>query len=133
LPWAGVRSCLVSVIWKLSLWHCGCGGWVFLGGAPGVSTQDFTCKTGTLLLEPHLQFIFLWLLWRFPVWPRTDILLVSASQVARITGMSHWCLATLWHFISIHILLAACSWNGSMQTGFPLAVSLMVKWLHRGL
>jgi hypothetical protein len=28
-----------------------------------------------------------------PGWPQTTILPVSAYQVARITGMSHWCLA----------------------------------------
>jgi hypothetical protein len=26
-------------------------------------------------------------------WPQTSIFPISASQVARITGMSHWCLA----------------------------------------
>jgi hypothetical protein len=29
----------------------------------------------------------------FPGWPWTLILQISASQVARITGMSHWCQA----------------------------------------
>jgi hypothetical protein len=28
-----------------------------------------------------------------PDWPQTSILLISASQVARIKSMSHWCLA----------------------------------------
>jgi hypothetical protein len=28
-----------------------------------------------------------------PSWPQTSILLISASQVARIIGMSHRCLA----------------------------------------
>jgi hypothetical protein len=40
----------------------------------------------------------LWLFWRwvggshelFAHWPRTMILLISASQVARIIGVSHW-------------------------------------------
>jgi hypothetical protein len=49
--------------------------------------------------EPHLQSILLWLFWRWSSWtvclgwPRTKILLISASQVARITGVSHQCLA----------------------------------------
>jgi hypothetical protein len=40
----------------------------------------------------------LWLFWRWgvsgticPDWPWTVILLISAFQVARITGVSHWC------------------------------------------
>jgi hypothetical protein len=32
-------------------------------------------------------------------WPQTSILLSSACQVARITGVSHWCLAHLYFFI----------------------------------
>jgi hypothetical protein len=32
-------------------------------------------------------------------WPQTEILLVSASQVARITGMSHWHLAIIFHYL----------------------------------
>jgi hypothetical protein len=28
-------------------------------------------------------------------WPQTAVLLISASQVAKITGMSHWCPAKL--------------------------------------
>jgi hypothetical protein len=38
----------------------------------------------------------LWLFWRWgasqticPGWPQTEILLISASQIARITGVSH--------------------------------------------
>jgi hypothetical protein len=34
-----------------------------------------------------------------PCWPQTLILLICASWVARITGMSHWCLA-LFYFLS---------------------------------
>jgi hypothetical protein len=45
---------------------------------------------------PHLQSIFLWLFWRWVSqnaslgWSQTEILSISASQVARIIGMSHW-------------------------------------------
>jgi hypothetical protein len=56
-------------------------------------------KAGALPLEPYLQSILFWLFWRwgggllnyfpqFGLW--TKILLISTSQVARITGMSHW-------------------------------------------
>jgi hypothetical protein len=54
-----------------------------------------TCKAGTLLLEPYLQSLLLWLffgdrvLWTiFPDWPQITILSISVSQVARIMGMS---------------------------------------------
>jgi hypothetical protein len=46
-------------------------------------------------LSQTFQSIFLCLFWRVskavcPGWPRTGIILISASQVARITGVSHW-------------------------------------------
>jgi hypothetical protein len=55
-----------------------------------------TCKVGTLLLEPNLQSILLWLFWRWGGglmncllgWPWTAILQISESQVARVTGMN---------------------------------------------
>jgi hypothetical protein len=37
----------------------------------------WACKVGTLLLEPCLQSILLWLFWRWDLMPR-------------ITGVSHW-------------------------------------------
>jgi hypothetical protein len=46
----------------------------------------------------------LWLFWRwgfwtmFPGWPWTMIFVISAFLVARITGMSHWCLPALEHY-----------------------------------
>jgi hypothetical protein len=56
----------------------------------------YTCKAGNLLLEPHLQSILRWLFWRWGLlnylprlaWLGTLILQISASQVARITGVS---------------------------------------------
>jgi hypothetical protein len=55
-------------------------------------------------------------------WPQTAILLISASQVARITGGSHWCLAVRWllnqdslevtHATSIHVPLMRASYTG---------------------
>jgi hypothetical protein len=54
-----------------------------------------TCKAGALLFKPHFQFILLWLFsrWGFvnylPKSPLTMIFPISASQVAKITGVSH--------------------------------------------
>jgi hypothetical protein len=59
------------------------------------------CKAGALPLEPHLQFILLWLFGDGVAlticldWPQTVILLISVSQVARIIDMSHWCPARI--------------------------------------
>jgi hypothetical protein len=39
-----------------------------------------------------------------PGWPGTGIFPISASQVARITGMSHWCLARIYVFKEIKLL-----------------------------
>jgi hypothetical protein len=51
-----------------------------------------------LPLESQLQFLLLWLIWRWdlymsvcPSWPQITVLLISASQVARITDVSHRC------------------------------------------
>jgi hypothetical protein len=52
-------------------------------------------------------------------WLWTSILLISASWVARITGVSHWCLA-VWHFMC-HVFgpqLTLGNWNSG-------------KWNHR--
>jgi hypothetical protein len=54
-------------------------------------------KSGTELLETHLQSILLWIFLEkgSPTiclgWPGIKIHPISASQVARNTGMSHWC------------------------------------------
>jgi hypothetical protein len=34
-------------------------------------------------------------------WPETLILLISASQVARVTGISHWCSAGYFYYFVI--------------------------------
>jgi hypothetical protein len=66
----------------------------------GLNSQLHTCKAGALLLKPHLQSILLWLFGDggsrtiFLGWPGTTIFLISASQVARITGVSHQCPAS---------------------------------------
>jgi hypothetical protein len=59
------------------------------------------CKVDTLSLESHLQSILLWLFLEMGVlrticlgWPPMVILPISASPIARITGVSHQCLAS---------------------------------------
>jgi hypothetical protein len=78
---------------------------LFLGDW-GLNAGLCTCKAGTLLLEPHVQSILLWLFWRgglvncFPGLALNHDLPISASQVARIIGVSHWHLAPVsfqWH------------------------------------
>jgi hypothetical protein len=51
------------------------------------------CKAGILPLEPYLHHILLWLLglWNYlPGVARNKILLISASEVGKIIGVSHW-------------------------------------------
>jgi hypothetical protein len=38
-----------------------------------------------------------------PGWPQTEILLISTSQVARITGMSHQCLTSIFFYSVIFL------------------------------
>jgi hypothetical protein len=40
-----------------------------------------------------------------PGWLRTTILLISASQVARLTGLSYWCLAMVYFLSNLHAWL----------------------------
>jgi hypothetical protein len=59
-----------------------------------LNTELHSYKAGTPSLEPHLQSILLWLLFRDrgltnELFAQAS-LLISASQVARIAGMSHW-------------------------------------------
>jgi hypothetical protein len=84
----------------------------FFGGT-GVWIWGFMLAKHTLLLESHLKFILLWLFWRWVWkticlgWPQTTILPTSASQVARITGVSHWSPAYsfLMYFLSGNTLM----------------------------
>jgi hypothetical protein len=52
------------------------------------------------MAEPHLQFILLWLFWRRDFWNNLPRMVSNwdlsdlASQIARITNMSHQHLAT---------------------------------------
>jgi hypothetical protein len=64
----------------------------------GLNLGLHVCKVGALLLEPHLQYILLWLFWG---WGLVNYLSglalnldpISASQVTRIIGVSHQHLA----------------------------------------
>jgi hypothetical protein len=55
----------------------------------GFELKALCLQSGPLPLEPHLQYILLWLFWRWslktPHWPQ----LISASRGARITDISH--------------------------------------------
>jgi hypothetical protein len=82
----------------------------FFGGIE-VWIQSFVlCKAGTLLFEPHFQFTFGLVILEDGSCelclgrPPTSILPVSASQVARITGVSHGQPAICFMFI-----LALCT------------------------
>jgi hypothetical protein len=68
----------------------------------GLNSGLHACKAGTLLLEPHLQFILLWIFWGLANYlprvasnsdPPNLNLPISTSQVASITCMSHQHLA----------------------------------------
>jgi hypothetical protein len=68
----------------------------FFGGTGVLNSGLCLCKAGTLLLEPCLQPIFLCYCRDggvsqtvCPGWPGTTTLPISASQVARITGLSN--------------------------------------------
>jgi hypothetical protein len=69
----------------------------------GFNSGLHVCKAGALTLEPTPPVHFVLVIWRWRVswtislgWPSTVILSILSSQVARITGMSHRCPATLY-------------------------------------
>jgi hypothetical protein len=72
-----------------------------------------TWKASILLLEPYLQSILLWLFWRwglvsyFSGCSQTSVLPISASQVARITAMSHQCLAICYNIFIYYLFFVA--------------------------
>jgi hypothetical protein len=68
----------------------------FLLGLPG--TMIFlilvSCIAGMISIRPCTQLLVeIWSQTFCLDWPQTVILLISASQVARITGMNYWWLA----------------------------------------
>jgi hypothetical protein len=62
----------------------------------GLNSGFRICKAGAVPLEPQLQSISVWLLWRWCIsnylpglaWPETEILWILTSQVARITDVA---------------------------------------------
>jgi hypothetical protein len=87
----------------------------FICCGTGLSTQGFTCEVGSLLLEPHLQSILLWL-WRWGSWYLLSpvILLISTTQVAGITSVYHQSLTStsFWVLTLYHATLL----NSFIQT-----------------
>jgi hypothetical protein len=41
-------------------------------------------------------------------WPQTSMLPISASQVAKITGVSHWRLTSLFYWWQLYVCAHAC-------------------------
>jgi hypothetical protein len=64
-------------------------------------------------------------------WPWTVILPISASQVAKITGVSHLCLIRTWVFAQAHLeplILLSC-WDYSSESLFlTLSLFLLSHW-----
>jgi hypothetical protein len=79
-----------------------------------------TCKADALPLEPHLQIHFCFcyfgdgVSWSICLgWPRTSILRISSSQVAKITVVRQRCLASLVCFCFIYLFL----WYWGLNSG----------------
>jgi hypothetical protein len=73
----------------------------FVVWGTGVYTQGFALAKQALYFLSHTSSPFCYgyfgdmvLRTIYLGWPQTWITLISASQVARFTGMSHWCSAT---------------------------------------
>jgi hypothetical protein len=60
------------------------------GPTPWATAPAFVC-------DGFFQYRISWTI--FPGWLRTKILLISASSIARITGVNHWHLASLFFLI----------------------------------
>jgi hypothetical protein len=69
-----------------------------------------------------------------PSWPWTTILLISASQVARITGVCHWCPATSYRLFVYVFIYAFLAWSFGVisQKSLPKPMSrILLFWaLH---
>jgi hypothetical protein len=69
------------------------------------------CKAGTLLLEPNLLSILLWLFWKWgshELFTRAGLEPWSSqfhSQVVRIIGMSHQCLASIFNCFTFSVYI----------------------------
>jgi hypothetical protein len=64
-----------------------------------------------------------------PGWPQTAILLISASQVARITGMGHWCLALTILLIKEHILFQKFPERFTLKRWVAEMGHMSIKWV----
>jgi hypothetical protein len=114
LIWVNIkeRHCLIT--WQNSIGFVSNSQTVFQSGCTIMHfLQQWVSFSSTLPLEPFLLWLFLemgfhklfcldWL------WP--SMLPISASHVARITGVSHWCLDLMTHdFEHLFVcLLAIC-------------------------
>jgi hypothetical protein len=79
------------------------------------------CMLGSFKIGSHF----------FPGRPKTWILLISASQVARITGVSHWLLA---HFGSFSVFLGVVVENPNIGRSYApnhLANTTLIKCIKR--
>jgi hypothetical protein len=62
--------------------------------------------SASLFCDGHFQDRVLWTICLG--WLQTPILLISASSVVRITGMSHQCLASLFKNFQVFLELSDC-------------------------
>jgi hypothetical protein len=92
---------LYMFLWWISFIHYFFGGWDW-----GLNSGFHTCKVVTLSPGPCLLSIFALVIFEDGVlrtsclgWLWTLILPISASQVARITGVSHWHPADFFYFL----------------------------------
>jgi hypothetical protein len=94
-PWSSWSQGRLILVWKLlntkGMWGNDKGTFFFFFCGTGVWTQGFVVRKQAL----SVVHFFLELFWRWAFqtvclsWPQSVILPISASQVARITGMSH--------------------------------------------
>jgi hypothetical protein len=115
--------------WDRTLSFC------FFGWDQVLNSWLHTCKACAL---PHLQYILLWLFFGdgdLVIWPRTVILLISASKVARIMSMSHQHLAPFCFLIKLQCLDIGNIWILWLKTSvlcpiYPCCLPLpLFKWL----
>jgi hypothetical protein len=76
----------------------------------GLNTGPTSRATSpALFCDGYFQDRISWTI--FPDWLWTEILLISASWVARITGMSHQHLATFWKFDRYSLSASSPLWR----------------------
>jgi hypothetical protein len=62
---------------------------------PTITGMTGMCRHAQLSVEIGVLQTFC------PGWSWTTIFLISISQVAKVTGVSHWCPARRWHFLRL--------------------------------